>query len=384
MNNKLFAITGALTANLLFAYFALPAAADDQYAEGALAYQKKQYGEALIHFNRALQTNPGNSNALYYKAVSLAQLGQQAEAKKIYIDILSRFAGSDAARGAQTAMNYLDTKSKPKTTPEPAGSPAPKIVEDPKSTLPPVSKIRFEYRGDRDIMIPAKINNAPTRLLLDFGADEVAFDKSQLDKLGVKTMGVLRPPAQGEKPSLEELRKVEVAVKIGDIERRNFSVTVSDKPMPDPLLGKAFFFKYEYEIDYNNAVLTLTRAGGIRDDRNAIPYNRVGRDIVVKVDFGGKSFKCVYDPRAEGTNMTINQAKGLGLNVPEFDPEDTSPKTIFVPTVKCGPIIKSNVEITLFNDPARDRDNAPAILGKGFFGDRKFSIDEATHFMRLK
>ena len=86
----------------------LPAWAAGEMDAGIASFNKHDYRSALVHFTAALKADPNNCNALYYEAVTLQQLNEMNLAKQAYATIVIKYPGTEAARNAQTALNYLN------------------------------------------------------------------------------------------------------------------------------------------------------------------------------------------------------------------------------------------------------------------------------------
>jgi predicted aspartyl protease len=385
MNDKHNCKIKCLSSAMIFLLFAIPSAhaADvDEYALSASLYKKKHFREALTHIDKALTTRPNDSNVLYYKAVILTQLNNPTEAKKIYGELFVNFPNTDAARNSEIALNYLDPNYLKTLKPVSKGPEAPPPAEDPSSSLPSQTKVYFTLK-ERDLIIDAFVNNQPVKMWLDLGSSECVFGKELLKGLSINVAGTAKPSKDNKTEPVEDLKETKANLKVGDIDRHNFNISIADK-LDHPMLGKTFFLNYNYEIDYKNNVINMTRVGGLKDDRNAIKFTREGRDMVVKADFGGKTINAIIDTNSDETSMTAKQAKALGLTVPEWDEGDTGPKKIWVPVVKCGPLMQPNIEVTVVIDPARDKENRPAVLGKEFCGNVRFTVDDANQCLRLK
>jgi hypothetical protein len=369
-------------AMVLFAGGNAQAAKVDEYAVSTSLYKKKHYREALMHIDKALAASPRDSRVIYYKALILTQLGSP-DSKKIYADLIMEYPGTEAAKNAEIALNYIDPNYMKVQQPPPAKAPPPPPQEDPSSSLPQLAKIYFT-RNDKDVIIDAYVNNRPVKMLLDLGNDNIVFSKTQLKPLNVSVVAAAPASKDGKKQEPVDLADTRVNIKAGNIDRHSYTINIDDDPVRKyPLLGKSFFLNYTYSIDYTNNVLTLTRGGGIKDERNALKFTREGRDIVVGSEIGGKSIKAIFDPTADETTMTVKQAKSLGLTVPEWDEGETGGKKIYVPTVKCGPLQKNNVEVTVLNDPEREKRGIPPTLGKEVCGDVKYTVDEQNKVIRL-
>jgi tetratricopeptide (TPR) repeat protein len=76
--------------------------ADDLYDEGREAIEEGKYDRAVDRFNRLIELKSNRTDsALYWKAYSLAKLGQRAEALNTLADLQKRFADSRWSKDAR-------------------------------------------------------------------------------------------------------------------------------------------------------------------------------------------------------------------------------------------------------------------------------------------
>src|SRR3977135_4307891 len=77
--------------------------ADDLYDEGRDAIEDGKYDRAVDRFNKLIELKTNrNDAALYWKAYSLAKLGQRAEALNTLADLQKRFADSRWSKDAKS------------------------------------------------------------------------------------------------------------------------------------------------------------------------------------------------------------------------------------------------------------------------------------------
>jgi tetratricopeptide (TPR) repeat protein len=94
----------AAHANLVTAVLAVDDdRADDLYDEGREAIEEGRYDRAVDRFNKLIELKTNRTDAaLYWKAYSLAKLGQRAEALNTLSDLQKRFADSRWSRDAKS------------------------------------------------------------------------------------------------------------------------------------------------------------------------------------------------------------------------------------------------------------------------------------------
>jgi hypothetical protein len=79
----------------------------ERFTEAVSIYRAKQYPQALYLFEQLHQEAPENLRATYYLAISHAQLGNWAEAKKHYQEILLLDPNSTLAKAAKKGLAAL-------------------------------------------------------------------------------------------------------------------------------------------------------------------------------------------------------------------------------------------------------------------------------------
>ena len=98
------AMAPAARANLVIAPLAVDDdRADDLYDEGRDAIEEGKYERAVDRFNKLIELKTNRTDAaLYWKAYSLAKLGQRAEALNTLADLQKRFADSRWSKDAKS------------------------------------------------------------------------------------------------------------------------------------------------------------------------------------------------------------------------------------------------------------------------------------------
>jgi tetratricopeptide (TPR) repeat protein len=77
------------------------------YDQGVEYYRNGDYEKALTRFSQAIKTTPASTEAQYYYAITLAQLGRLKEAKSAYEAVIKMAPGTEAAQLAQQGIDYL-------------------------------------------------------------------------------------------------------------------------------------------------------------------------------------------------------------------------------------------------------------------------------------
>jgi predicted aspartyl protease len=423
--------TLALTLLCLIALSEKGMAATSEYDAGVSDFGKKDYKSALNHFDNALKINPRNANAIYYKAVTLCQLGRGQEGQMQYGTLIKYFPGSPPAKNAEAALAVLNPRYlqllKPPASPAPVSSSpskdaaqAPgsipetedtmKTANDDIASLPKQSKIYFEKDG-KNLQIDAFINGRPIKMLFDSGAENVALGKNHLAQLGLpppQTAPIGHAFGVGD-GGAQAIWGMRVTLKVGNIERKNFPITVQEDMPTKPLLGQTFFKAFEYEVDNGAKTITfvkkdLSAAAAQAADLNVIPFQREGNEIVVQVEVNGRSIPMYLDTGAEQIYFTADQARTCGLEIPDDAQTGMTQgiagkqtvKSFVVPRMKCGPIIKNDVTIVVAQ-PSADSDSDGSsshgkkreglrhpLLGQEFFGDFRITVDNDANVIRMR
>jgi len=121
---------------LIFAASALGSPMD----EGIQAYNTHNYRVALSHFNQAIENNPSDALPHYYKANTLIELSQTAQAMVEYKEVLRLDPYSDMANYARRALQATaPSTAADNVTPErvaPTSAPNQSLLQQPLSGIP--------------------------------------------------------------------------------------------------------------------------------------------------------------------------------------------------------------------------------------------------------
>jgi len=388
-------------------------ASTSEFDLGVSDFGKKEYKTALSHFDNAIKANPRDCNAIYYKALVLTRLGMSQQAQMQYGVLVRSFPGTEAARNAEIALATLNPRYLQMLKPSNPGAsdivqPAGTINGTADSghlsdldfaSLPKRSRIYFENEG-KHMLIDATINGRPLKMLFDSSAENVTFEKNQLAQLGI------RPPetATGGDAAAPQISAMRVTLKVGEIERRNFPITVQDELLTRPLLGQTFLKAFQYEVDNAAKTITFTKkdstAKASANDPNSIPFKREGNEVVVQVEVNGRTIPMFLDTGVEQIYFTADQARAVGLEIPDDAMSGTTAtatgkrpvKYFNVQRIKCGPVIKNDVRVLVLQ-PTLDADIDPKVkkqdfrhplLGQEFFGDFRITVDNDANVIRMR
>ena len=360
----------------------------DFYTQGTALFKKQEYLQAFDSFAKAVQTQPDNAEAAYYLAVTLHHLGHLDKAKEQYKIVVDGYPGTAAAHQASTILRQLSAAKQA----ESAG-------------LPKETWVKYERRGN-SIEVDALVNGHPLKFDFDTGAERCLLTPVQLKQLGLP-MPTGSPSGYGAgigqtKPI--PVWHINVDLKVGHIERRNFPVLVSCVPMEVPLLGQDFYRDFEYSIDTASKTISfrqhcLDSAAVVKKVAPAltvdsaghyvfsVPFVKEGNSLIVSVLINGKSVPMVFDTGAVFCLFSKSEASHAGISIdtrrPAFPISGLSGQTMaqvgIIGGIKLGPIERHNFAIGI-SDQAN---TAKPLLGQDFVGDWNYTIDNQQQVIRF-
>ena len=416
-----------------------PVLASSNYQDGMQMMQAKQYARAVASFEQALRENPRDQNSYYCLGTCYYNMKDLNNAKSYYMSAIQISASSRTGIAAKQALKSLEQQAqKSGATPvrtisntsstqsrsvssgttnntaanSTAGIGISKRVSREEEdlakdihTLPTDTRVRFHRRpesGGDHLYVEASVNNRPITVMFDTGAEMCSFGFNHLQQLGI--------PIPTGKPTGQSLGlgssgpqatwTVYTTLRVGNIERKNFPISVQKNLGLDPLLGQSFFkaFHYTVEADSNpqTGAIHFTRntgkqSGSIYKQREAgaeVPFSREGREMLVNATINGRSVPMYFDTGAAGVTLSKDLAKSIGVNVPEDADEgydsgasgDSKSWTFPVRSVKLGPIEKTNFNIRVVEDLPMKR----GLVGQTLFGDWRYTIDSTNNVIRFK
>ena len=252
-------------------------------------------------------------------------------------------------------------------------------------------------------MVDAEVNNRHIAMVFDTGAEVCAFGKNHLKELGIappqgRPTGYAMGVGDGGMIPTWEMN---VDLKLGGIYRKNLPISVQDNLPGEPLLGQTFFNDFHYTIDNGaNSIHFVTKQSprapvvasrgyspsASTADRYAVPFTKVGNEMVVVADVNGKPIRMIFDTGASATVFTQENIRQLGITIPEdAEPErhvgiagDTAGVGFPVSRMRLGPIEKSSFRISVIQGLT-----GYPLLGQTFYGDWQYSIDNAAGMIRF-
>jgi predicted aspartyl protease len=415
--------------------------ANTDFIEGTKLYARKQYRPALAKFQQTLKAYPSDGSTYYYMGACYQQLRDLTNAKRCYADAIKYGKSQPPGVNALTALLAIDVEyaksvvpawnwklqkmlpgggrfgnpdgSGPMPTASAGGSSASSRVQTysrsaPSSSgqsatdasLPAEGKfiIVDNPLGNNMTYVSATINGRPVNhMLFDTGAEMVLFGRNHLQELNIT------PPSG---PPTSEVRgvggtqqawRMQVDLKVGNIERRNFTITVQERMDAPPLLGQTFFKDYQCHVDKAGRQIRLVRTDVYKSsiasatpygNANNVPFTRQGNLVVVKVEINGRPTSMCLDTGASNTQFTKEQLAQVNVTVPQdvvigsSSGIGGSTATVQFPVnrVKMGPIDKTNFPIQVVQKAAMPY----PLLGQDFFGDWRFSIDTVNNAIKFQ
>lgn len=408
------------------------ALASSNYQDGLQMMKAKQYARAVASFEQALRENPKDQNSYFCLGTCYYNMHDMNNAKSYYLSAVKISATSPTGKAAMQAVKGLEqyenrsgagsTKTVTNTlqgqrattsssfASSKAGTGKQSSREDDDlpndiHTLPTDTRVRF-YRkpetGQDHLYVEGSVNNRPITMMFDTGAEMCSFGFNHLQQLGI--------PIPTGKPSGMSLGlgssgpqatwTIYTTLRVGNIERKNFPISVQKNLGVDPLLGQSFFkaFHYTVETDSNpqTGAIHFTRntgrhAGSIyqqRETNSEVPFTREGREMLVTMTINGRSVPMFFDTGAAGVTLSKDLAKSVGITIPEDAQEgydrgasgESKSWTFPVRSAKLGPIEKTNFDIRVVEDLPMKR----GLVGQTLFGDWRYTIDSTNNVIKFR
>jgi clan AA aspartic protease (TIGR02281 family) len=394
-----------LTVSLCFLH-APVASADAYYDQGVALYNKRNFKGAAPYFEYAIRNSPSDSNAYYYAALTYQQLSDWPRARQMYRHLVEKFPDSQGGGLARGVLQKYDPdfmkRVGAQASSSAGSSPAAAFIGLLQSgsggsadfdQLPNEGKIYFQRVGNSQ-HIEADVNGRKIMMVFDTGAESCVFGKNHLRELGVTPPS---GPPVGQSFGVGSSSPVgtwqmQINLKVGNIERRNFSVIIQDVMPTEPLLGQTFFKDFLCTTDPGAKTISFRKrgtGGSAAASNYDVPFKREGNEMVVNVLVNGKSCPMYFDTGADNIAFTFSQVKNLALEIPDdaqigqsMGIGGTTRSIHFsVDRMKLGPIEKSNVEVSVVENASMPK----PLLGQNFYRDWQFTVDSernVIHFLR--
>lgn len=260
---------------------------------------------------------------------------------------------------------------------------------------------RVYYTLDNNsFVLDVYVDGRPMKMIFDTGAEICAFGKDNLVAAGIpvptgKSTGTSHGIGDG---GAQETWGMNVDLKVGTIERKNFHIKVQDSVHGHPLLGQTFFQDFTYTIDNGARSIHFVKkrisagsayAADPSRDPNSVPFTRHGNELVVNVSVNGRPTQLYFDTGATSVTLTKAQVKQLGLTIPEDADTlevqgvagSTRARRFNVRSMRMGPIEKRDFDVTVCDSEMAGL----GLLGQTFYNDHQYTIDYERgyiHFLR--
>jgi len=415
--------------------------ANTNYIDGTKLYAAKQYKAALVKFKETLKSFPSDGNTYYYMGACYQQLKDRENAKQCYAEAIKYGKSQPPGVNALKALLAIDveyaksvvppwnwklqlmlpgggrfgnpdgtgprTTGSGSTTSTPSArvqtyssTPSASSSSSVDSSLPAEGKFNIvdSPSGDNMTYVSASINGRTVNhMLFDTGAEMVLFGRNHLQELNIT-------PPSGPSTSVvkgvggsQNAWRMPVTLRVGNIERRNFTITVQESMNAPPLLGQSFFKDYQCSVDKQGRQIRLTRSDVYSrsiasatpyGNNNNVPFTRQGNLMVVQVTINGRTIPMCLDTGATNTQFTKEQLQQASVSIPNDVTVGTgsgiggSTSLIQFPvnSVKMGPIEKRSFPIQVIATAHMPY----GLLGQDFFGDWKYSIDTVNNMIKFQ
>lgn len=273
-----------------------------------------------------------------------------------------------------------------------------KIKTDPTDIVPNESRVYFTQSGHDDIYIDTQVGGRDCKMILDTGAYSTMLGKNQLAQLGVRgPTGPSTTSVGGVGGARVPAWVMPLQIKVGGL-KRTVQAFIAESWDSPPLLGQDFYADLEYEFDNRGHCIYFRKSKPLSASERSmycIPFTRVGRHLAVEIEGeGGRKTGMLVDTGAEGIALTMANAKALGLDIPADAQRirssgvgGTSDGYAFnVDSLRLGPIVQRNVRVSVTTSEdgmLGSRRGTYGLLGQGFFGDWRFTVDNANNFLRF-
>ncbi|MBN8660475.1 MAG: retroviral-like aspartic protease family protein [Candidatus Obscuribacter phosphatis] len=394
----------------------LPGYADDAYTAGVKLLTAKNFNAACQSFQSAVKQDPKNSMAYYYLGLSRHYMGDRNGAMTIYKQVVKGFPGTVAANQALSAIATLDPSAAVAAQQGRSGYPSSgsssasqgrSLQSGSQAGAQSGSQEGYYGRSAANDLIPDEtrvyftkesncfvfdvtVNNRPIKMLFDTGAESTVLGRNHMKELGLpvptgKHHGEAHGVGEG---GAQKVWMSKADVSLSNITRKNFPIMVQEYMPGMPLLGQTFFQDFKYTVDNAAHCIHFVKrsrdSGGsiyasLNNDRNAVPFRRMGNEIVVDTEINGKKIPMFFDTGASGVALSPEHLRQLGLEIPEDATTsmsqgiagDTLCKMFPVSSLKVGPIEKRNFEIGVVM-----QSNMPyPLLGQTAYSDYQYTID---------
>lgn len=418
-------------------------AVSTDFIEGTQLYHRKQYRAAIAKFQATLRSYPGDGSCYYYIGACYQNLRDIPNAKANYAEAIKYGKSQPPGENALKALLAIDVEYAKSVVPawnwklqkmlpgggrfgNPDGTGPMTTASSSSSSASSANRVQSYSRSvassstqsAADASLPANgkipivdnpFGNNMTyvtgylngkkvdHMLFDTGAEMVLFGRNHLRDLGIpEPTGPATSTVKGVGGSQDAWR-MQVDLQVGNIQRRNFTITVQQQMNAAPLLGQNFYKDYQCQVDKPGRQIVLTRSDVYKNSMasatpygnvNNVPFTRQGNLVVVQVEINGRRVPMVLDTGADKTQFTKEQLAQAAITIPQdvtvgaMNGVGGQTTSVMFPVsrVKMGPIDKSNFPITVVQQAHMPY----PLLGQDFFGDYRYSIDTVNNAIKFQ
>lgn len=122
------------------------------------------------------------------------------------------------------------------------------------------SGVPFKKLSGGGILVTAEVNGRAIPMLFDTGAQGCLFSRSHMNQLGIAIPDdAVDAVGRGVGGSTHSKQFPISRIRLGPIEKSNFTIAVTDAHFGEPLLGQTFFGDWQYTIDDQAGVIRFLR-----------------------------------------------------------------------------------------------------------------------------
>lgn len=366
------------------------AMAADYFAAGVKLFDSQRYSEAAQYFKHVLRTNPKHTQAMYYLGASLQNSGDIAGAKSFYNHLIRNYPRSEGARYAAKAMQSLSQSSGSSSSSNSvANTGARRSSTD---YIPDAESVGFRKSTDQEhLMVNCRINGRNLPMIFDTGSTICMIGKNHLQQIG------MAPPTGAPTNKVKAVGgvvdawEVPAQIALGRIVRTVDLVVIEQ--LRNPLLGQSFYGDLKYDVDNARGQIAFKKPGGKGDFVQAgsidIPLTVEGSNLIVTAKVNGRPMPFYFDTGAGASIMPLQMLQTMGdqgfRKVGESDATGaagtTKSERYQVDSIELGPIRKQGLVMAV----SADYKYKYGLLGRDFFGNKRFTVDKANkklHFYR--
>ncbi|MBI1270324.1 hypothetical protein GC174_07820 [bacterium] len=405
------------------------ASADAKDPDALELYKSKNFLKAAKAFTSLIDSDKGGKDPVNYFNLGNCyyQLSYPTRARHMYALTIKKFPHSQEAEYAKQMIARIDSQSAI-TMPEKnltsskvvkldklaraieqpsSGSPEPgsrsessqinslsAFLEKDLPSLPNENRIYFQPGSQGHMLVDIYLNNRKMQAWFDTGAN-AHFGLNHLQAAGVELpRGKPNSTSSGWAGNSIAAWRQMMKIRIGNMER-TVPVTIEENMSLMPLVGQGFLHGYDYEIHNNGPQKYLTMKkrtaantagshGSSTSDLYDVPCTTKNFRDYVKLTVNGRQEEVLLDTGSNGTILSTQAAKRLGLHVPDDAPTRTGSGVggsitwkIIYADVKIGPIYERGFPIQVGGG------SDMSAIGQDLLNKKRYTIDRERKLLRF-